>query len=91
MWNNSPIIKIIDFSTTTQKDCPKPFQVCSHKQNVNQILIFSLFMIDNQLILFKLKRQILEIVVYFFITLLVDKNLVKDIILNRKEVIIYRN
>lgn len=35
MWNNRPIVKVIDFAQTTQKDCPKPFPVSSHKQNVN--------------------------------------------------------
>ena len=35
VWNNGPIIKIIDFSQTTQRDCPKPLSVPAHKQNVN--------------------------------------------------------
>ena len=38
MWNKQPIVKIIDFSETTQKDCPKPIPVPSFKKNVHRCL-----------------------------------------------------
>ena len=54
IWDTQPVIKLIDFSQTVQKDCPKPFTVLLHKQNVIFILnslstIFNIFAPSNSL------------------------------------------